>query len=366
MRRGRIFIFLALILIIGLAVVALVFRQFFGGGTPVAQTQPTTVQIYIAGQNIPQGEPITEDVLATLEIPQDKVVSVMFTLNQKDELVGKVAKYPIDQGVVITRTMVSEGELAAGGPSWAANIPDGMTAIAIPTTRLESVAYGVRDGAHVNVSACFLFVDVDPSYQTILPNAVRTLQGPSLDFGGTELANPPAMPGITLGVYPPEVPQPQGRTEVESAFQKGIYVTPSEDQRPRLVCQMIMQNAVVLKMGSFPFQQTPVDTGQPDQQQQAQVVPQSDQNPDIITLIVTPQDSITMSYLVYSGAKITMTLRKAADEARVATEAATLQFLLSQYNIPVPAKLPYTMQPRIDELISPFLPGDVVTVSPEE
>jgi hypothetical protein len=231
---------------------------------------------------------------------------------------------------------------------------------------LETVAYGVRDGAHVNVSACFLFVDVDPSYQTILPNSVRTLQGPSLDFGGSQLANPPAMPGITLGIYPPETPQPQGRTEVESAFQKGIYVTPSEDQRPRLVCQMLLQNAVVLKMGTFPFQQVATDTGQTDQQAQAQVVPQTDQNPDIITLVVSPQDSITMSYLVYSGAKITMTLRKATDESRVATEAATLQFLLSQYNIPVPAKLPYTMQPRVDELISPFLPGDVVTVAPQQ
>ena len=73
-----------------------------------------------------------------------------------------------------------------------------------------------------------------------------------------------------------------------------------------------------------------------------------------------------MSYLVYSGAKITLTLRNAEDESRVATEAATLQFLLSQYNIPVPAKLPYAVEPRIDELISPFLPGDVVTVAPEQ
>jgi pilus assembly protein CpaB len=73
-----------------------------------------------------------------------------------------------------------------------------------------------------------------------------------------------------------------------------------------------------------------------------------------------------MTYLIYSGAKITLTLRKASDESRVSTEATTLQFLLSQYNIPVPAKLPYSMQPRVDELFSPFLPGDVVTVSPEE
>ena len=272
MRRGRIFIFLALILIIGLAVTALVFRQFFGGETPVVEQQPTTVQIYIAGQNIPQGEPITEEFLATIEVPQDKLGSVMFTTSQTEELVGKIAKYPIDQGVVITRTMVSDGEVAAGGPEWAANIPEGMAAIAIPTTRLESVAYGVRDGAHVNVSACFLFTDVDPSYQTELPNRVSVLTGPSN-------IEPPNMPGVTLGLYPPDALHPQGRTEVESAFQQGIYVIPSEQQRPRLVCQMLLQNVMVMKMGTFPFQQVAVDTGQADQQQ-AQVVQQPDQNPD--------------------------------------------------------------------------------------
>jgi pilus assembly protein CpaB len=204
-----------------------------------------------------------------------------------------------------------------------------------------------------------LFVDIDPSFQSELPNRVSVLTSPSNVI-------PPEMPGVTLGIYPPESSQPQGRTEVESAFQQGIYVVPSESQRSRMVCQMIAQDVRVLKLGSFPFQQTPVDTSQPEQDQSQQVVTQSNQNPDIVTLIVAPQDSITMTYLIYSGAKITLTLRKASDESRVSTEATTLQFLLSQYNIPVPAKLPYAMQPRVDELLSPFLPGDVVTVSPEE
>ena len=274
----------------------------------------------------------------------------MYTTSEKEALVGKFAKYPIDQGVVITESMVVGEEQT--------QIPMGMSAIAIPTTRLASAAYGVRDGAHVDVSACFLFVDVDPSYQSVLPNQVSVLTAPAN-------VKPGEMPGVTLGVYPPESLQPQGRTEVESAFQQGIYVVPSEPQRPRLVCQIISQNVRVLKLGSFPFEQTPTETGQGDQQQ-AQVVQQPDQNPDIVTLIVSPQDSITMSYLVYSGAKITLTLRNPEDESRVATEAATLQFLLSQYNIPVPAKLPYAVEPRIDELISPFLPGDVVTVAPEQ
>jgi pilus assembly protein CpaB len=52
-----------------------------------------------------------------------------------------------------------------------------------------------------------------------------------------------------------------------------------------------------------------------------------------------------------------MSLRNPSDQSRLATEAATLQFLLSQYNIPVPAKLPYASQPRIDQLVPPALPS---------
>jgi len=355
MRRGRIFIFLALILIIGLAVVALVFRQFLTPGSSAATPAPATVKIYIAGQNIPQGELIVEELLSTMDIPQDKVVSVMYTTDQKSELLNKTAKYPLDQGVVITRSMVSDGTVAAGGPEWAAQIPQGMAAVAVPTTRLESAAFGVRDGAHVDVSACLMFVDVDPSFQSELPNHVSGLVQPGTAGEGE-------VPGVTLNVTGDA--GVQGRTEVESAFQQGIYVIPSEQQRARLVCQMVLQNAVVLKFGGFPLQQvaaTPAPEGdqQAAQQQAAEV-------PDIVTLVVSPQDSITLSYLVYSGAKITMSLRNALDESRVATEAATLQFLLSQYNIPVPAKLPYAMQPRVDDLNSTFLPNDVVTVPPEQ
>ena len=343
MRRGRIFIFLALILIIGLAVVALVFRQFLLPSTPAAAPQQsTTVKVYIAGQNIPQGETITDDALSTIDIPQESVVSVMFTEDQRAELVNKVARYPIDQGVVLTRSVVSDGTVAAGGPEWASSIPQGMTAIAIPTSRLESVAFGVRDGAHVDVSACFLFVDVDPSFQTELPNHVSGLIAPDTAAEGQ-------VPGITLSVTGDG--GVQGRTEVESAFQQGIYVIPSEGQRPRLVCQMILQNVAVLKLGSFALPQTqPVADQAADTEAQAT---QPQEVPDVVTLIVTPQDSVTLSYLVFGGAKITMSLRNVLDESRVATEAATLQFLLSQYNIPVPAKLPYAMQPRVNDFTYP-------------
>ncbi len=302
MRRGRIFIFLALILIIGLAVVALVFRQFLvPGGTPsLPAEQSPTVQVFIAGQNIPQGERITDDVISTISVPQDSVVSVMFTADQRAELVNKVARYPLDQGVVITRSMVSDGSVAAGGPEWASQIPQGMSAMAIPTTRLESVAFGVRDGAHVDVNACFLFVDVDPSYQTILPNHISQLIPPDTGVEGQ-------LPGVTLNVTGDN--GVQGRTEVETAFQQGIYVIPSEPQRPRLVCQMVLQNVPVLKLGDFDLPQAQVVT---DQQPapEGQTVTAEPVIPDVVTLVVTPQDSVTLSYLVYSGAKMNLTFKE--------------------------------------------------------
>jgi len=349
MRRGRIFIFLALILIIGLAVVAFVFRQFLpaplGGQTaevPSDGTQPgVTVEVYVAGQYIPQGGDITDDVITPTRIPIENEMDVMFNVGEKERLLELTARYPIEQGVFITEAMVGEGK---SGPEWASekNIPNGQVAIAIPTSRLESAAFGVQEGAHVDISACLFFLDVDPSFQTKLPNNVDVLTGPAN-------VTPEEQAGLTLGV---SGSAQQGRTEVESAFQQGIYVVPSEAQRPRLVCQNIVQNALVLKLGSFPLPGTPAIAEQPGVEE-AGVASQAQEIPDIVTLVVLPQESVPLSYLVYSGAKITLSLRNNLDGSRTATEAATLQFLLSQYNIPVPAKLPYAMDPRVDDFVSP-------------
>jgi hypothetical protein len=35
-----------------------------------------------------------------------------------------------------------------------------------------------------------------------------------------------------------------------------------------------------------------------------------------------------------------------------------LEYLLTQYNIPIPAKLPYALEPRVNQLTSPRLNND--------
>jgi pilus assembly protein CpaB len=353
MRRGRILIFVVLIIIIGLIVAFVAVRQLLVSATPTPQ-QPLFVEVYIAGQNIPQGEAITEAALSTITIPQDKVVQVMFTRDELPALLGKVAKFPLDQGVVITESMVGDASAAVpiSGPQWASLIPPGMTAISIPTNRLALSGYAVNDGAHVNINACFLFVDIDPAFQTILPNLVASLTGTGFSADG--------VPILSLGVS--GTGPSQGRLELDPSVQQPYYLVPSEVQRPRMVCQMLLQDVVVMKVGNFPLDPNASIAAQaaaPADQQQAAAPA-----PDIVTLLVSPQDSITLSYLIHTNAQISMALRNPSDQARQATEASTLQFLLSQYNIPVPAKLPYAMQPSIENFGSTSLPNDTVTVPP--
>ncbi len=356
MRKGRVFIYLAVILLVALAGAFLFLKS---RSTPESEVpEQTLVKIVMAEQNIPQGAEITEEVLGWISLPEGTDFGVMFRYDQRDEkVVGMFAKYPIEQGVIITKPMIGgAGEIASTGPDWANLISPGMTAISIPTSRLSSVAYGVADGAHVNVIACFLFVDIDSGFQTILPN--RTAFVSQSGFKPDEA--PSLSASVSGGQTSEQSGSAQGRVELDPTFQQPIYIVPSEDQRPRPVCKTIFQDITVLKLGNFPVNLTQGS----GQEEEAPAAPGEEKNqvagsPDIVTLIVSPQDATSLTYMLYGNAQLTLTLRGSNDTSRVETEAATLQFLLSQYAIPVPAKLPYGPEPRIDELVPPVLGGDI-------
>jgi Flp pilus assembly protein CpaB len=364
MRRGRVFIYLALIIIIGVAGAALYYLRFRPAATQQSTGTPTPqiryVEIITSGQNITPGTLITETMLSSIQIPEDKLVQGLFT--NKADLVGKYAKYAITQGVPITDSMVSisAGNVSLPGSSWAPLIPQGLTAVSIPITRLSSSAFALRDGDYVNVIVTMLLVDVDPALQTVLPNKIAGLEAdPNSTTGILKITEG----GVTQGHF--EVDQVQ--TDPPSNLL--LYVQPSELQRGRLVTQMIMQNIQVLHMGTFSLpgevtneQNNVAGAGKAtptpapaNQQSAAPAIVQ----PDIITLMVTPQDAVTLTYLIYSGAQITLSLRNPNDQTPPAEpDAATLEYLLTQYSIPVPAKLPYSQEPRLDTLLPPALSND--------
>jgi pilus assembly protein CpaB len=120
----------------------------------------------------------------------------------------------------------------------------------------------------------------------------------------------------------------------------------------------VLQNITVLHVGNFYFTDPTGDEvtnayGTTITDAEGNVTQTISDPPDLITLIVTPQDAITLNYLVYSGSKMTLALRSSTDESTVTTQAVTLEFLLTNYDIPVPSALPFGLQPRLDILTSP-------------
>jgi pilus assembly protein CpaB len=119
-----------------------------------------------------------------------------------------------------------------------------------------------------------------------------------------------------------------------------------------------MQDATVLRFGEFPWDDlrpeeapaaegedaaAPEDAPAEDGAQSEEEIP-----PDIVTLIVTPQEAVALEHLRRSDVKFILALRASGDTDPIDTEGVTFQYLLETYNIPIPAKLPYGLDPRFD------------------
>jgi pilus assembly protein CpaB len=399
MRKGRIFFIIALILILGLGAVAIFYFRGLPSSTPETAGEAVEapvvdmVGVIVVTQQIPRGYLLNETVLGTIDIPRDLLIEAYFT--DMGQVVGRQAKVDLESNMLLTRSMVvdSPDQLSATGSLAALSIPRGMVAISIPINRLTSVSYAPRPGDHVNVIATLLMLDLDTDFQTASPNRNAAVlgAGPGVVIGAetetdvsldanTDLSK---ITGQTIGAGPSSV---MGRTAIDPLLEQTLYVVPSEDQRPRLVSQTLLQDAIVLGVGDFPLtdevEEEPTSTQElppldedpespgaaeytSEYPVEGELVKEEPKLPDLITLVVSPQDAVTLNYLVYAGSQLTLVLRPSGDDTRVQTEATTLDFLLTQYNIPVPVKLPYGMEPRIDDLLPPKLPNDVEP-APEE
>lgn len=350
-RGGRILLFLVIIIVILIAVVFLVMG---GGGLfgPAQQQEasPTVpmVSILAVGQPLKLNDEIKPEVISTMMIPQNAFNEKMIT--NPDEVTGKFAAFPLDQGIPLMRGMFSDS-LTRPASETARVIQPGLVAVTLPLNWQSGLAFGLRDGDRVNVIATTLFVDVDSTFQSILPNNFGQVVNTGLQPDVSTL--------VTLGMNNGgEGNRPIGRAELDPVLNQAIYLIPSEAQRPRLVSQQILQDVQILHVGYFPLPGAdavaPAPTEELPPGQQPPVTPSAVKAPDVITLIVSPQDAVALTYLLYAGAKFTFTLRAPDDITRIDTEAATLQYILSQYAIPVPAKLPYAIQPRLDKLTDPI------------
>lgn len=353
-RLRTILIILILLLIVGAAVIFLLPSltqppAVVTDGTPVPQqvvrndTLPTPtpqqfVDLVIAVQELPRGIVVPPNAVELRPWPLE---SAPFNgITNLEDVVGRIARTDIFREQPILQNMVVDNltNLARVGSDAAALLPSGLVAIAVPMDRLTSVAYGIQDGDRVDIIVSLLFVDVDEEFQSLLPNRVTLI---SEDPETGQLV-------LTTAI--------EGRVD-PLGFANAV-VGPSERQRPRLVTQRTIQDAYVLHVGEFPpdgriVGVPPTPTANPEAQQaagdgQSTPVPTpTESRPDIVTLGVTPQDAVVLTHFIEARLPITFALRAASDTSRVPTDPVTLDYIMTEFNIQLPGRRPYSIEPAI-------------------
>lgn len=361
--RAGLIIVVLIILILIVAVVGILFlgtltngnQQNNNANNPATPTEVTTKKIIVAagpivrGKRLEAGDVTLTDWPDSVTLPDGALV-VEADADLAAQIDGMISRVDIVQGQPILQSMIANEKdltLQSTGSDAALLIPSGQVAVAFPLSRMSSVAFALRPGDHVDVLMSYRVVSVDKDFQSLLPNNV----GAAVAF-----------PSNTQGASQPPPIAVAGREE-NGPFSTKIMVVPAEPQRPRQVTQLVIKNAIVLRIGDWPLtDQSIVVT--PEAQSTQAAATQGAENaptpvpppaPDIITIVMSRQDALVLKYSLETGADIDFALRSALDNdvTDVSTDSVTLQYLMDFYDIVEPPLLPIAQDPRIDKITSP-------------
>jgi Flp pilus assembly protein CpaB len=349
MQRGRLLIILGVVvglLTLGAVVFLVVGGNFLAGimseaATPTPEGGPDeqveeetpTREVIVALQPIPRGAQFVDGSIGRRPWPVDSLPPEF--IQDEIETIGMVAKTEVVQGQIIVRDMLAP---MAGADNASFRIPSGKVAVAYPITRQSSVAYAIQADDFVDILVTAFFLDIDEEFQTILPNKLSFLVPELDDETGEQI-------GFSL-----TPPVDEGRFEIASGDFPAI-VFARQDQIPRRAAQLTVQAAKVIKVGPW-IEPTPAPPPAEGEGGEGETPPTpTPKLPDIVTLAVTPQDALVLLWLRENGIHTEMALRAAKEEnADHLTEAVTLQYMLTRFNISVPPKIEFIMSGSIFDL----------------
>ncbi|NOG51468.1 MAG: hypothetical protein HND48_20130 [Chloroflexi bacterium] len=223
--------------------------------------------------------------------------------------------------------------------------------VALPMDRLTSAAYALQPGDRVDIITSLLFVDIDEEFQSALPNDIRIISVEAVENGGVRYNVLAPVDGRT-----DSLPVPLGNVGIS---QLPVIIAPSEDPRPRLVTQMTIQDALVVNVGDFPRngrlfrassasapEAAPTPAPAPVGGTNATPTPLPPR-PDIVAIAVSPQEAVVLAYYVEAKIPITFALRPANETGIASVRQVDLDYIMDQYRIVLPRKLPYSIEPAI-------------------
>lgn len=339
------------------------------GGTPRATNTPEpptaepipVIEVVVAVQEIARGMEIPPNAVELRPIPEP--AAAIQVVRDLELVIGKIARTDIFIEQPILTNMLAENltGIASSGSDAAAVLPPNRVAVAVPIDRITSVAYAIQPGDRVDIIVSMLFVDVDPDFQSIEPNSFIPY---NVERDGDKVTYTPVGEAIP------------GSFETRQGALGDIIVgvtSPSETQRPRLVTQRTVQDALVVWLGEFPRDgkifgipatptpipptATPAAAQQSGQQARPTAIPSPTipPRPDLITLGVTPQDAVVLTYFVEAGLPVTFALRSAQSTSQAPTDAVSLDYIMNRYSIELPGKRPFALEPAIRSIRELFV-----------
>jgi Flp pilus assembly protein CpaB len=419
--RPRTFILLIAVLLVGALAVVLVIANNSDGGllaligrgqstsettTPVDESSsegneepgipppaptpaPGFQRVVVTKIDIPIGTRITADLIEVKKRPDTNIaVQGGYTIENPDEVVGKIARYDIAKGQEIIRDMlaVNASDMGALGSDLAMYIDQGEVAVAFKIDQLSGAAFAVRPGDMVDMLMTLRLVAIDPEFRTALPNFVQRVIDPELREGGQFLIE-----DIT----------PQGRLEFIEEVGQVAEIIPSsvfiEGQDfepgspiPKRVTQLTIQQAEVLWVGTWKTPEEILAAEQANAAQTAQVDPTLAANteatavpaepepkrcintltgeltacpvirraisPDVVILGMSSQDALALKYAIERGVDIDLALRAQGDLSNFVTTSVSLPQIVEQGGLSVPPPADFDLHPRPEDVVIPSLP----------
>lgn len=327
----------------------------------IAQTTPLPtlppiemVEIVVAVQDIPRGTIVEANTVDIYPWPADAVPANVIT--NPEDVIGKIARTDIFREQPILGNLLVDDfqNLATIGSDAALVTPPNRVLVAVPMNRLTSVANALQPGDRVDIIASLLFVDVDQTFQSAEPNQFNLIS--FVQSGDEATGNVTRTTSITgsglRGAFDTRL--------IPTIGSQPVLVAPSEEPRPRLAVQRTVQDALVVWVGDFPsdgriFRPAPTPTPEnptPTPEGGTSngtpvVAPTEASQRDIISLAVSPQDAVVLTWYVEAKTPFTFALRSAATTTLPQTDSVTLDYIMGRFNILVPEKFNYALEPAI-------------------
>ena len=320
--------------------------------------------VVIAERSIPVGERLREDLLVTESRPTSNIaLQGGYTFADPQELVGDIVKTNIAEGQAILAPMIAldPTDLAASGSDLSLYVDQGRVAVAFPINKYSGAAFAMRPGDKVDVLMSLPVVELDPEFNTKLPNVTQRVDDLAL-AEGRDFLFPDALEGRLELIEPlnlvGEVSGPISSDDESKSTQV-----------PRRVTQLTIQQAEVIWVGTW---QDPLELERQAAQAAAEAelaaansevpVPtptplpsRLEARPDVVILSLSAQDALALKWSLERGVDIDLALRAPGDTTVFATNSVSLPVLVDNGALRIPEKSDFDIDPSMYKLEFPTL-----------